>query len=259
VKLAAGRRAAEIPRCHSRSILNLILFEHAEISVPLARSDRRAIHLLEVLRRIKGASFDAGIINGPRGKGVLTDITEVSLSLSFSWDAEPTLSDPLTLVIGMPRPQTARTILREVAALGVSAVHFVSTQKGDANYAQSTLWSGGEWRRHLVSGAEQAFCTRLPEVTFNRSMIDTISALQTSGTSRIALDNYESPVPLTCLDFSEPAVTLAIGPERGWSNAERESLRQNGFALAHLGSRVLRTETACIAAIVLVKAKMGWL
>jgi RsmE family RNA methyltransferase len=179
--------------------------------------------------------------------------------LSFSWNAEPPPGDPLTLVIGMPRPQTARAILREVAALGATALHFVTTEKGDPNYAQSTLWRSAEWRRHLVSGAEQAFCTRLPELTFTGGLIDTISSLPNAGMSRVALDNYESPEPLTHLPFSEPAVTVAIGPERGWSAAERDGLRQNGFILAHLGPRVLRAETACVAAIVLVKAKMGWL
>jgi RsmE family RNA methyltransferase len=159
----------------------------------------------------------------------------------------------------MPRPQTARAILREVATLGATALHFIATEKGDPNYSQSTLWRSGEWRRHLVSGAEQAFCTRLPELTFTRSLSDTISSLSNAGMSRIALDNYESPEPLTRLTFSEPAVAIAIGSERGWSATERDALRQHGFNLAHLGPRVLRAETACVAAIVLVKAKMGWL
>jgi RsmE family RNA methyltransferase len=150
-------------------------------------------------------------------------------------------------------------ILREAAALGAEALHFVSTEKADRNYAQSTLWQSGEWRRHLVSGAEQAFCTRLPEVTFNGELIETLSTFRTPGRSLIALDNYESPAPLSHLTFNAPGVMLAIGPERGWSATERDHLRRNGFLLAHLGPRVLRTETACLAAIVLVKAKMGWL
>jgi RsmE family RNA methyltransferase len=85
----------------------------------------------------------------------------------------------------------------------------------------------------------------------------------------VALDNYESPASLAITlklfttakiaSPSAPAVVLALGSERGWVGAERDMLRANGFALAHLGSRVLRTETACIAAIAIVKSTLGWL
>lgn len=169
------------------------------------------------------------------------------------------MSSRLTLVIGLPRPQTARAILREATSLGVAALHFVTTDKGDPNYANSTLWQSGEWRRHLVLGAEQAFCTRIPDVTFNNSFSAVITDLSVLGMGRIALDNYESPKPLSELVPTESAVTLAIGPERGWSAPERDFLRQNEFTLSHLGTRVLRTETACIGAIFLLKAKRGWL
>jgi 16S rRNA (uracil1498-N3)-methyltransferase len=71
------------------------------------------------------------------------------------------------------------------------------------------------------------------------------------------LDNYESPRALSELPSFSGDVTLAIGPERGWSPAERTLLRAHGFTFVHLGTRVLRTETAVIAALTLVRAKLG--
>ena len=53
------------------------------------------------------------------------------------------------------------------------------------------------------------------------------------------------------------AVVLAVGSERGWTAAERDVLRRDGFVLAGLGRRVLRTETAAIAALALAKSAMG--
>jgi RsmE family RNA methyltransferase len=99
------------------------------------------------------------------------------------------------LLIGLPRPQTARKILQEATALGVSALHFVTTERGEPSYADSTLWSSGEWRRHLLTGAAQAFCTRIPEVSFGRKLSDVIAGLPPLAT-RVALDNYEAPVSL---------------------------------------------------------------
>jgi len=52
-------------------------------------------------------------------------------------------------------------------------------------------------------------------------------------------------------------VQLAIGPERGWSNKERRFLRDMGFALAHLGQRVLRVETAMVASVGFLATNYG--
>lgn len=243
-----------------RSIhVNIILFHPSEVELPLPRSDPRAQHLLGVLHRQPGDTFDAGLLNGPRGLGTLVSIEEGRVLITFVWGAPPPPLAPLTLLIGLPRPQTARVILREAAALGVSAMHFVRTEKGEASYADSTLWHSGAWRECVINGAAQAFCTRLPEVTHGRSLADTL-ALRPAGETRLALDNYESPAALS--RFDAPAgqpVVLALGAERGWSAAERALLRQSNCTFVHLGERVLRTETACLAAITLIKAKLGWI
>jgi 16S rRNA (uracil1498-N3)-methyltransferase len=237
--------------------VNLILFEPAELTVPLARTDPRAVHLLGVLRRQAGETFDAGVINGPRGKGTVTAIGPDSLMLDFSWGPAAAVPDPITLLIGLPRPQTARDILRETTSLGVAVLHFFRAEKGEASYAQSTLWSSGEWRRHLVTGAEQAFDTRLPTVTHGQTLAAVLATLPAAGT-RLALDNYESPDALSAAAATAPVV-LAFGPERGWSAGERAQLRTTGFGFVHLGPRVLRSETAVIATLAVVRAKLGLL
>jgi RsmE family RNA methyltransferase len=236
--------------------VNLILFEPAEIERPLSRRDRRAQHILGVLRRTVGDSFDAGIVNGPRGKATLAAVRADALTFTFKPELEPTPAPPITLIVGLPRPQTARDILRDATTLGVAAIHFVRTEKSESSYAQSTLWTSGEWRRLAIAGAEQAFDTRIPEITHGRSLAEAVSILPADPT-RIALDNYESTTPLSEIMNFTYYVKLAVGPERGWSASERDLLRAQGFVFAHLGSRVLRTETACIAALAIVRAKLG--
>ncbi len=242
--------------------MNLILFEMDEIGRPLPRGDRRAGHLLDVLRRREGDTFDAGLINGPRGTGMLVAIGADALTLSFVWGDDSPGPDPITLIVGLPRPQTARDILRDATSLGVAAMHFVLTDKGEPGYAQSVLWGSGEWRRHLITGAEQAFDTRLPEVTHGRKLAEVIAALPVNS-ARLALDHYEATVALAHLPGEGEAanrqsqLVLAYGPERGWSDRERSVLRGAGFTLAHLGPRVLRTETAVSVSIALMKAARG--
>lgn len=239
--------------------MNIILFRPHEVELPLPRHDPRAGHILAVLRRRPGDTFDAGLINGPRGRGTLVAVTPETLTLSFAWDGPPPPLDALHLLIGLPRPQTARDILRDATTLGVAALHFVRTEKGEPSYAHSKLWQSGEWERHVIAGAEQAFCTRLPEVTHGRPLADVLAALPVEA-ARLALDNYEAPVGLSACDLAgRKSAILALGAERGWSAAERAQLRSAGFGFVHLGSRVLRTETACIAALTLLKVRLGWL
>jgi len=237
--------------------VNIILFRPSEVELPLSRSDPRAQHLLAVLRRQPGDTFDAGVINGPRGKGTLVSVGAERLLITFAWGEAPPPPPPLTLLIGLPRPQTARDILREAASLGVAAMHFVLTEKGEASYADSSLWQSDAWEKCVINGVAQAFCTRLPEITHSRSLADVLAA-PPAGDIRLALDNYESPAPLSQVVVpAGRSVLMAFGAERGWSPAERTLLRASGFSFVHLGERVLRTETACLAAITLIRAKLG--
>jgi 16S rRNA (uracil1498-N3)-methyltransferase len=238
--------------------VNIILFSPQEVQLPLSGKDFRARHIIGVLRRKPGDTFDAGLINGPRGKAKLLAVgADGTLTLSFAWDETPSPLAPLRLLVGLPRPQTARDILREGTALGVAAMDFVRTERGEPSYARSTLWSSGEWESLLVAGAAQAFCTRLPVVHHGHTLGEAVDALPSTST-RLALDNYESPGPLGRATVTAGApVVLAIGSERGWSAAERALLLRHGFLFVHLGERVLRTETACIAAVSLLRAKLG--
>jgi RsmE family RNA methyltransferase len=240
--------------------VNLILFEPAELAAPLPRTDPRAEHILKVLRRQVGESFDVGLVDGPLGKGTLAAISDATLTLTFVWGPPPAPADPITLLLGLPRPQTARDILRDATTLGVGALHFVTTERSDPNYAAATLWTSGEWRRHSLAGAAQAFTTRLPAVTSNHTLATALAALPADSTQRLALDNYEAPNALsTCQLLSDKPVVLAFGPERGWGPADRAALRAHGFTLVHLGTRVLRSETAVIVALTLVRARLGLL
>jgi RsmE family RNA methyltransferase len=237
--------------------VNLILFEPGEITAPLPRRDPRATHILDVLRRSVGDTFDVGIVNGARGKATVLGIDAESMTLQYAWTGEPVQLDPIILIVGLPRPQTARKVLQEATSLGVAALHFVTTARTEPAYGSSVLWKTGEWRRHLVAGAEQAFCTRLPEVSHGRTFSEVLESLPNSGT-RVALDNYESDLALGNLKDVTAPFAVAVGAERGWSPSERDLLRGRGFVLTHLGSRVLRVETACVAALAVLKARAGF-
>jgi 16S rRNA (uracil1498-N3)-methyltransferase len=239
--------------------LNLILFEKHEISAPLSLDDPRAVHLKSVLRRNKNELFDAGIVNGPRGKGRIIKESTGSLMIEFDFSSAPATDSlyPVILAVGLPRPQTARKILREVTSLGASRIYFFGTDRGEESYKKSSLWTSGEVRKHLIHGAEQAFCTLLPRVEVFSSLCACIEALPPGD--RVALDNYEGVMSLASCTYSSEWTGILVGPEKGWSPGERDLLRRKNCILVHCGSRVLRTETASVAGMTLILARRGFI
>ncbi len=236
--------------------MNIVLFEIGETSQPLPREDPRARHILDVLRRMPGESFDVGLIDGPMGKAVVEEVTATELLLSFAWESALPALEPITLIAGLCRPQTNRRVLREAAALGVARMLFARTERGERTYADSSLWSTGEYERHVRSGVEQAFATRIPEVVFGMDLDEAIA--EAGGKIHLALDNYEWTTPLNRVPLvGEVPLVLAVGSERGWTHAERDRLRAAGYKLVGMGSRVLRTETAVIGALAVIKAATG--
>ncbi len=240
--------------------MNIILFEDRAPRYSLPPDDPKAVHIRSILRMGPGARLDVGVIHGPRGKAVIAgDDPEHGMTLDVTWLELPEPLHPFHLIAGLPRPQTARRLLFSAASLGFRAVTFFQSDHGERGYAQSRLWVTGEWRRHLVEGAEQAFHTGLPDVRHTASLVLALERVPDSGPARIALDVYEGSAPLLAIRPAGEPVVLALGNERGWSAAERDLLRRDGFRLVHLGSRILRMETACAVGFAVIAAKRNWL
>jgi RsmE family RNA methyltransferase len=193
-----------------------------------------------------------GFIGGLRALCEVDEVTGSDCLLRVvSSEASPPLL-PLTLCLALPRPHSARKLLYDAAMMGVSELVFFPAERGEPSYGLSRLWQSDEWRERIHLGLEQSFCTLPPKVSHADTLLE---ALALAGTGpQAALDNYEASECLAdWLDRhratdSDPHRTLLIGPERGWTANERVTLRENGVPLLHLGPRVLRVETAALAA-----------
>lgn len=235
--------------------MNLILVDSAELRQQWLADDPRAEHVRKVLRMGCGERFYVGQVNGPRGMASILEDTDRGMVLDIEWEAAMPPVAPIQLLVGLPRPQTARRVLFESAVFGVQALHFFQSERGEPSYASSSLWRSGEWQRHLRQGAEQAFATSIPEVMHHPSLKKALESHSVpEGWAIIALDVYEATASLAQALGQSPGVVLALGSERGWSPKEREFLREHGVTLASLGERVLKTETACVAAMAIVLA-----
>jgi len=268
-----------------------------EIGKPLPRRDPRTIHLLKVLHKKTGDSFDAGILGGNRGLGRI-DAVRLDGSIVYSLDLreEPPPRYPVRIAVGFPRPIQIRRFLRDLSNLGLEAVDLIGTELGEKSYRDTKLLTDGGARAALIEGAVQARDTRIPLLSAYSSLEEWLAerpwekplppesslsgdSPQLRAPSRersarldwgvyakgspsqrpilIALDNVRPEGALALLSALGQSLILAVGSERGWSDREREELEEAGFLRLSMGDRALRTETACIAAAVLALEKIG--
>lgn len=230
--------------------MNLLLFEEAFEQTCIDSTDTRAAHLREVLKVELGSLVFVGFVRGRRARAKVTELPDdgsVHLEVLATEAVPPPL--PVALLMGLPRPHTAKRLLFETASMGISRIDFFEAEKGEPSYARSSLWQDETWRERLRLGAEQSFGTHIPEVAMYPDLQTALSA-QNPQAARLALDNYESGASLgEQIPAEAKEVVLALGPERGWSSNERDTLQRNGWLLAHLGPYVLRSETAAVAAV----------
>ena len=233
--------------------VNLVLITAEEAKSGLPPDDARARHLRETVGLAVGGTFHIGVENRLRGIATITALSP-QLVFTVAWEKSPQARLPLTVLIGLPRPQTAKKVLHDLASLGAARIIFFQSAKGDPGYLTSSLWKNGEWREHVLKGTEQACSTLVPEVTRVGSLVEALIGLDANAW-KLALDPYEA-TGAPEVSSSAKAAVLAIGPERGFSDSERAALSTNGFAFAHLGDRILRVEAAALVGGALMLAQL---
>jgi len=240
--------------------MNIILFASLETENILGMTDERALHIRKVLRLKAGDTFAAGIVNQGKGTATITRIDEKEVAFTFVQEETTGASlYPVTLLVAQVRPICMRRILREAVSLGVGRIMLTQTETGEKSYAQANLYTSGEYRSILLDGAMQSGECAVSEVLFASSVRDALANLG-PGSTKIVLDNIRPGVPLSTLNLSAgQEVVLAIGGERGFTDAERDRFAGAGFLFASLGSRILRTETACSAGVAVLLGRMGLL
>jgi 16S rRNA (uracil1498-N3)-methyltransferase len=249
--------------------LNILVLEEAEVGAPIPRADRRWAHVKKVLKKGPGDRIEAGIADGALGEALIRSLNEDELVLDFEpfpgpAGLPPDLA-PLRIVLGFPRPIQAARILKDLTSLGVSEIHLTRTELGEKSYAQSSIFKDRDFRGSLIEGAEQAGNPRLPRVWTHWTLKRCLEALDAgTGTSpalgsRIFLHPYGASERMGSMAGLSAPVILAIGSERGWTEPEIAAFLDSGFIARGLGGRILKTETAALAAVVLALAGLGLL
>ncbi|MGA7802280.1 MAG: 16S rRNA (uracil(1498)-N(3))-methyltransferase [Gammaproteobacteria bacterium] len=224
----------------------------------VALDERAAGHVARVLRLRAGAELIVFDGNGGEYVAVLREVRKgavvAELGDHLPRDAEPPVE--LILAQGISRSERMSFTLQKAVELGVSRILPLWTERSQVRLSGERLANRiRHWEGVVISACEQCGRTRIPVVECAQSLTDPDWSDARFGT-KIMLDP-KAAVGLRELNGAFQRCTLLAGPEGGLSGAEHQAAVDAGFTGISLGPRVLRTETAALAALAAIQALWG--
>lgn len=221
----------------------------------------QAEHLARVLRARPG--MEADVVAGGRvfhaeiaAVALDGERSEVRFNLIAELHAEPAL--PVTLVLSVYKFDAMEWAIEKATELGVAAIAPVIARRTDQHLAQAAGKRVERWRRLAHEAAQQSRRSDVPLIDAPGPLVERVRAI--SSAQCIVLAEQERATTLRSLideavessGDEMPALEIAIGPEGGWAPEEESLFDANGWRAATLGPRILRAETAAIAALAVI-------
>lgn len=215
----------------------------------------QAHHLSRVLRAQAGMEFDV-VAGGRAWLARITSIDRDSVHFTLVRELETAPALPVTLLLSIFKFDRMEWAIEKAVELGASRIVPVLAERTEKHLAQAAEKRVERWRRIALEAAKQSRRTDLPEIAGPVRVADVLAG---EGASlRILLSEVEEDQPLLRILEQDRAasseILLAIGPEGGWTSGEMARFRDAGWYSASLGPRILRVETAAIAALAIVNA-----
>ena len=234
------------------------------VESPLREGDRLALpesafaHLVRVLRLGVGDGFTLFNGDGREFAARLTSVSKKSAEAEIGTGIDVGSESPLviTLAQGIARGEKMDLILQKATELGVACIAPVFTERTEVRLDSER---GGKkmshWRGVLASACEQSGRARLPRLLEPQSLAN--FAAGDDSARRFVLDPTGGAAACDLAIKVAQSVTLLIGPEGGLSERDLAMLRAARYEGLRLGPRILRTETAGLAAIAAMNALYG--
>ncbi|KAB2898224.1 MAG: 16S rRNA (uracil(1498)-N(3))-methyltransferase [Dokdonella sp.] len=231
------------------------LHRGGEVDLPLQAGE----HLVRVLRLERGHPLRLFNGDGSEYAGEIASLAKRGVTARVGErNATPSPESPLriTLAQGIARGEKMDWILQKATELGVARIVPLVTERTEVRLdAERTPRRLAHWRAVLGSACEQCGRNRLPQLDEPVRLADWAALEADDRGLRLALDPNGSrsvrelgPVAQAC---------VVVGPEGGLSDADLAILAQAGFTGLRLGPRILRTETAGLAALAALQALHG--
>ncbi|MDQ7311822.1 16S rRNA (uracil(1498)-N(3))-methyltransferase [Stenotrophomonas sp. Sm10] len=239
----------------TRCPIDLALHSGQTVTLP----EETANHLVRVMRLREGDTCVLFNGDGHDYSATLTAAGKREVQVRIDAVQAVDNESPLAIILlqGIARGEKMDLILQKATELGVAAIIPVNAErtevKLDAARAEKRV---SHWNNVVTSACGQSGRASIPQVGPPLSLAQAAAALP-ADTLRLTLDPLGAH-RLSTLDAAPAGgIVIAIGPEGGWSPRDRDQLAAAGFQGLQLGPRILRTETAGLAAIAALQARLG--
>jgi 16S rRNA (uracil1498-N3)-methyltransferase len=232
-------------------VVSPVEFDSTEIGV----SGSAHHHLFRVKRL--GVGDEVRIVDGEgrARRAVVARVDRAHAVLALG-SAEPSRESPLALelLVAPPKPDRAAWLVEKATELGARAVRFVLSERaarGERAFGPAQIL---RLHRVAIAAVEQCGRARVPEVSGPHPLgeaLDRLAAPASGPADLLVLDPGGDPAERWAAEVA-PAAAVLVGPEGGWTAAELEALDRRGGRRIGLGERVLRVETAAVAACALL-------
>lgn len=239
-----------IPRIHISSKL--------DVGQTIALENAAASHISRVLRMKEGDTLIA--FNGEGGE-YAANITSaerhhVTIQIEKFTDKDCESPIKISLVQGISRGERMDYTIQKAVELGVHEIIPVFTERGVVHLkGERLLKKERHWQAVAVSACEQCGRNTIPLVHPPLTLKDWLTEGDILSIALVLDPLATQNIKQAC--SGDRAVTLLAGPEGGLSEEEMKIVRESGFTGIQLGPRVLRTETAALAAIAALQTLYG--
>ena len=226
----------------------------ARVSFP----EHAAHHAREVLRLRAGAAVRVFDGQGQEFAAVLDAVSHAGVHARLAGPVAPRPESPLRLVLALSplKGDRMELAIQKATELGVAEIWPVVTARTDAAARPALQGSRQErWDKVASGAAEQCGRAIVPRIAPTVTL-DRLLATPFAGARVVLLETPDHPT-LTGLPSRPAELLLLLGPAGGWEAAETERLLAAGFVAAALGPRILRAETAAVAAVAVAQALWG--
>lgn len=218
-------------------------------------------HLRDSLRLRPGEALLLTDDHRRRHKTEITQVTPHSLECRILETAElpPRSSPSLVLMQAVLKGDKMDWVVQKSTELGVDCIVPVQTTNTVVKIQQDrTEHQRARWERIALEAAQQSERWTVPAMTAPTDLSQAAAAHPSSHKLMLVERSAESSltsVPLP--DGPDHTIVLLVGPEGGWDGNELLLMREQGYQPLTLGSRILRAETAAIAALSIVQSRLG--
>lgn len=197
---------------------------------------------------------------------IINKVSKISLTgeIQNTLDGPPLQKPTVTLVQSILKPDHMTWSIQKATELGVNSIVPIITERVQSRSGHSLMKHYRErWQKIALEAAQQSERWDIPHILQAQPFTDFLQDMSPTHLNFLLSEREESETS-SPISFKQPIntwsnVVMAVGPEGGWSQKEIQKAEKAGFRKITLGGKLLRSETATVAGLVMLQERLNQL